>query len=74
MNFTVSGANHYAGTDNKPGTFSFDPATSRVVFTGGTLDGVMPAGSYVIYHVLQGRPTVSFMGAGGAEAAFCQRK
>jgi hypothetical protein len=75
LNFTIAGAGQYTGSDNKPGTFSLDAATSRITFKGGALDGAMPDGYYALYHVVEGRPKVSFMSAStGSEAAFCQKK
>lgn len=73
MNFTIRDASRYTGSDGATGTFSFDAATTRITFKGGALDGVMPAGFYAIYHSVQGRSKVSFMGPGGAEATFCDR-
>ena len=73
MNFTIRDASHYAGSDGSAGTFSFDAATTRITFKGGSLDGVMPDGFYAIYHSVQGRSKVSFMGPGGAEATFCDK-
>jgi len=73
LNFTVTSAGHYHAADGTSGTFTFNPATTAIVFTGYE-GNVMPAGFTSIYHVPQGRPTVSFRGTGGAEAAFCQLK
>lgn len=73
MNFTVTGAGAYVGTDNKPGRFTVD-AASHIAFAGGAMDGAMPDGYIALYHVVQGRPTVSIMSPRGAEAVFCQRK
>jgi hypothetical protein len=72
LNFTIRGAGQYTGSDGKAGTFSIDPNTGRIKFKGGALDGVMPEGFYAIYHVPQGRPTVSFRSPSGSEASFCQ--
>ena len=74
LNFTVRGANQYTGYNGSSGSFSFDPATQRITFMGGSLDGVMPEGFYSMYYVPQGRPTVSFRSSRGSEAAFCQKK
>lgn len=73
MNFTVSGAGAYSGTDGKPGRFTVD-AAGHVTFTGGAMDGAMPDGYAAVYHLAQGRPTLSIMSPRGAEAVFCQRK
>jgi hypothetical protein len=72
LNFKITGAGQYTGSDGKAGTFSVDSNTGRVKFKGGALDGVMPAGFYAVYHVPQGRPTVSFYGTSGSEASYCQ--
>jgi hypothetical protein len=74
LNFSIGAGNHYAGYNGSPGTFSFDTASQRITFKGGTLDGVMSQGFYSIYYAPQGRPTVSFRDAGGSEVAFCQRQ
>lgn len=74
MNFTASGGSKYKGSDGSTGTYSFDPASSRITFNGGSLDGIMPDGFYSVYAVTGGIPQVSFISARGAEAAFCQRQ
>jgi hypothetical protein len=74
MNFTVRGGGLYVGSDGARGAYRVDPSTSRVLFAGGALDGVMPPGFFAVYHAPGGRPTVSFRGRSGAEAAFCQRR
>jgi hypothetical protein len=74
LNFSITGANQYAGYNGNAGTFSFDAASTRIAFKGGSLDGALPKGFYAIYHAPGGRPTVSFRDSGGAEAAFCQKK
>lgn len=73
MNFSIRSSSQYTGSDGKPGTYSLDAATGRVTFTGGALDGVMPQGFFALYHAPQGRPTVSFRGRSGSEAAFCEK-
>lgn len=72
MNFTIRSATQYTGSDNKPGTYSFDANSGRITFRGGSLDGAMPDGFYAIYHEPRGVPTVSFRSPRGSEAAFCQ--
>jgi hypothetical protein len=74
MNFTVRAGGRYVGADGKAGTYRLDAATQRITFSGGALDGVMPSGFSAIYHLAQGRPTVSFRGRGGGEAAFCEHR
>ena len=74
MNFKVTGANQYVGTDGKPGRIGFDSVTQRVSFKGGSLDGVMPDGFHAVFYSPQGRPTVSFRGPSGSEAVFCQKQ
>ena len=74
MDFTVRAGNQYSGGDGKTGTFSFDPSTQRITFRGGSLDGVLPAGFYDIYHSPQGRPVVSFRNSSGSEATYCEHK
>ncbi len=72
-NFSVSDATHYTGSDGKVGTYTFNATTTRIVFKGGALDGVLPAGFYTIYHSVQGRPVVSFMSPSGTEAQYCEK-
>lgn len=74
LNFAIQGGNRYLGYDGKPGTYSYDPATNRISFEGGPLDGVMPDGFHAIYHAPNGRPTVSYQNPQGREAAFCEKK
>jgi hypothetical protein len=73
LNFTIGGPGQYIGSDGKPGAFTFDPATRRIVFTTGALAGLLTDGAYAIYHEPQGRATVSFRSARGTEASFCQK-
>lgn len=73
LNFTIRSASQYIGSDGKAGSYSFDAATKRIKFSGGALDGVMPAGFYAIYHAPQGHPTVSFQSPRGAEASYCEK-
>lgn len=73
MNFSIRSATQYIGSDGKPGTFSFNPSSTLITFSGGALDGIMPAGFKAVYYAPQGRPTVSFRGPSGGEASFCQR-
>lgn len=73
MNFSVTGPGVYADYEGKPGRFTLDPATGRVTFQGGMLDGSMPDGFIAVFHTPNGRPTVSFRSPRGAEAAFCER-
>jgi hypothetical protein len=72
LNFSIRSSSQYIGSDGQPGTYSYDPASTRVTFKTGALNGVMPAGFYAIYHAPQGRQTVSFRSASGNEASFCQ--
>jgi hypothetical protein len=74
LNFTVTGASKYTGYNGSAGSFTYDAASTRITFKGGSLDGVMPTGFYAIYYAPGGRPTVSFRSASGSEAAFCQKK
>ena len=72
MNFSVRSSNQYTGSDGKPGDYSYDAASTRVIFKTGALNGVMPEGFYAVYYAPGGRPTVSFRSARGSEASFCQ--
>jgi hypothetical protein len=72
MNFQIRSANGYIGSDGKPGTFTLD-AAGNIAFHGGALDGVMPQGFTSHYYSPRGRPTVSFRGRSGGEAAFCEK-
>ncbi len=72
MNFTVTAPGHYRASDDSTGTFTFDAASKKVVFTG-YMKEVMPDGFVAIYHTPQGKPTVSFRGPSGAEAEYCEK-
>lgn len=74
LNFTIKSATQYAGSDGKPGSYSYASSTGRVMFKGGSLDGAMPEGYTTIYHEPKGLPTVSFRSERGSEASFCQLK
>ena len=73
LNFTVQPGSQYVDSQGKRGSFSIDPATSRVTFRGGLLDGGIPAGMYAVYHERNGRPTLSLRGRDGGESAFCEK-
>ncbi|HYV99533.1 MAG TPA: hypothetical protein VE967_18895 [Gemmatimonadaceae bacterium] len=73
MTFTIRDASHYVGADSKPGTFTFDAKTTRIVFKGGSLDGVTPTGFYWVYRLDHGRPTFSVLNASGRDAETCER-
>jgi hypothetical protein len=72
LNFSIGSGSQYTGSDGKAGSYSIDSNTGRIKFKGGALDGVMPDGFYALYHLVQGRPKVSFMSPSGSEASFCQ--
>lgn len=72
LNFKVTGAGRYTASDGSPGTFTFDPGSKAIRFTG-YLGNVMPTGFTSIYHEPHGKPTVSFRGSGGSEASFCEK-
>lgn len=71
LNFKVTGAGHYTASDGSPGTFTFDPGSKAIRFTGYLADA-MPSGFTSIYHEPHGKPTVSFRGRSGSEASFCE--
>ncbi len=70
MNFTVTAPGAYTASDNSTGTFTI-AGDGTATFTGYEGE-IMPEGFTINYHLAQGRPTFSFMGTGGAEAAFCE--
>jgi hypothetical protein len=72
MNFQIRSASTYTGSDGKPGTFTLD-GNGHITFHGGAQDGIMPPGFTARYYAPQGRPTVSYIGPTGGEAAFCQK-
>ncbi len=72
LNFTVTGPSRYTASDGTAGTFTFDPASKAIRFTG-FLANSMPEGFTTIYYEPHGTPTVSFRGPGGSEASFCER-
>lgn len=71
LNFTVTGPGQYTASDGSTGTFTI-AGDGTATFTGYEGD-VMPDGFTINYHLAQGRPTFSFMGPGGGEAAFCEK-
>lgn len=74
FNFTIRNGGQYTFNDGSNGTYSYNPGTQRVTFTGGSLPGVLGQDYYPIYHAPGGRPTVSLRSArSGAEVTFCQR-
>jgi hypothetical protein len=45
LNFKVTGPGKYSNPDGeKSGTFTYNANTGAIAFSGGHLDGVMPAG------------------------------
>lgn len=73
LNFKILGKDRYANEDgDQRGAFSYDSVSGRISFKGGHLDGVMPNGFTTNYHETNGKPTVSFRSARGAEASFCE--
>src|ERR1019366_860261 len=46
LNFSVGAPGRYTGYNASAGSFSFDTASQRITFKGGSLDGVMPPGFY----------------------------
>ena len=65
LNFTLQPNGRYTDANGERGTYSFDGR--RVAFRGGALDGQRP-----VYEIRRRRPTASFIGASGAEAAICE--
>ena len=70
MNFTVTGPGVYRKT-NGAGTFKVGPG-GKLAVTGPMMEE-MPDGFSAVYHAPGGKPTVSFRGRSGSEAAFCER-
>lgn len=73
LNFSIKNSTQYIGSDNTGGTYAYAPATGRISFNGGALDGVLPKGHYTVYHEPKGFPTVSFRNAEGYENAYCEK-
>ena len=72
MNFTAKSGGKYIDSESKTGTYTIDPKNHYVTFKGGMLDGVLPKNFHAEYKIDRGRPKVSFIGSGGAEAQFCE--
>lgn len=72
LNFSFRSGTQYVGSDGQPGSFAISRDTGRIVFKGGALDGVLPAGFYTMYIVSQGRPRVSFRNSSGNEVSYCE--
>ena len=70
MNFRITSATQYVDSEGKSGTYAVNGG--RIVFRGGLLDGVLPAGFYSTYEMVQGRPKVSFRNSGGSEVQYCE--
>ena len=70
MNFTITGLGGYRNASGA-GRFS-KGADGRLSLTGPMLEA-MPKGFVAVYHEHHGKPTVSFRGPSGGEAAFCER-
>jgi hypothetical protein len=65
LNFTVGGGGAYTDVDGKKGSMAVG-RDGKIVFSGGAHDG-----SNAVYKG-GNPPTISFVSARGAEAAFCQ--
>jgi hypothetical protein len=70
MNFRIASTTQYVDSEGKSGTYAVNGG--RIAFRGGLLDGVMPAGFYATYEMVQGRPKVSFRNSGGSEVQYCE--
>src|ERR1051326_2260337 len=74
LNFTALANGQYRDNEGHIGKMNVAPATGRVVFSGGTVEGFLPSGYYAVYYAPGGRPTVSFRNSGGSEVQFCQHQ
>ena len=74
LNFTALGNRQYRDAEGHIGAMNIDPATGRVTFRGGNLDGFLPAGFSAVYHAPKGHPTLSFRNSGGSEIQFCEKQ
>jgi hypothetical protein len=66
LNFTIDSQTSYTDVEGKRGTIALG-AGNKLTFRGGAHEG-----SNAVYKALS-TPTVSFIGASGSEAAFCER-
>lgn len=72
LNFTITGPGRYTASDGSKGTFTFDPGSKAINFTGYERD-VLPSGVHTIYHEPQGKPAVSFRNGSNSEISFCEK-
>lgn len=71
LNITVTGATSYtAAADGSDGEYAL--SGSDVTWVSGLMKGSMPDGFTTLYEVRHGVPTIAFISARGAEAAFCE--
>ena len=74
LNLKVTAPGRYTDPDgSKKGSFVLARDSGLVTFKGGHLDGAMPDNFTAVYHEKNNKPTISFRGASGSEASFCER-
>ena len=74
LNLKVTAPGRYSDPDgSKKGSFVLARDSGRLTFKGGHLDGAMPDNFTAVYHEKNNKPTISFRGASGSEASFCER-
>ena len=72
LNFRITSASSYTGSDGNSGKYFYDPGNGRLTFKSGFLAGAVPDGYHWLYHSPGGRPTASLRNAGNTEVSFCQ--
>ena len=73
LNFKITSATAYTDSDDRPGTYSHTPSTTRITFKGGALEGVNPQGFYTIYPEPNKKPNVNFRNATAGEISFFEK-
>ena len=69
--FTVTGPGKYRAADGTTGTFTYDPATTKITFTGYIASAI--EGYNAVYYFPKGTPTLSLRSPrSGAEVTFCE--
>ncbi len=72
LNFKVTSATSYTGSDGKAGAFTLDATTGKLAFTSGFLADAVPAGYHWQYHAPGGKPTASLRNSKNDEVSFCE--
>ena len=71
LNVTVTGDTSYTAlADGSTGEYAL--SGNAITWVSGLMQGAMPDGFKTLYEVRNGKPTISYVGTSGSEAAFCE--